>query len=64
MLYDSHPTPLGKLKVTPPELEDKAIEVISSSGYPSIMRIRAEDVPYELNVPGDEEVFVVAWDQS
>jgi hypothetical protein len=41
-----------------------AIEELSGSGYPSLYRVRAGDLPYELDVPDDEIVYVELWDQS
>jgi hypothetical protein len=45
-------------------ISDAAIEELCAHGYPCLYQVRAGDLPYELEVPSDELVYVEAWDQS
>lgn len=55
------PTP-DPLMIRP--IREAAVEVLCAHGYPCLYQVRAGDLPYELEVPGDELVYVEAWDQS
>jgi len=45
-------------------ISDVAIEELCTNGYPCLYQVRAGDLPYELDIPSDELVYVEAWDQS
>lgn len=45
-------------------IEAVAIETLCASGYPYLYTARAGDLPYTLDVPDDEIVYIEAWDQS
>ena len=59
------PTSLNHMPVDPFQLiRDHAVEVICQNGYPLLFSMRAGDFPRQLNIPADEIVHVVSWDQS
>ncbi len=64
LLYSVKPTPFSRLETTPSALEDVALEVISMSGYPSILRVHAKDLLFTLDVPNDDIVYVVFMNQD
>jgi hypothetical protein len=46
------------------EICDQAVEVINNNGFPCLYRVRASALPYELDCPDDEIVYMVAWDNG
>lgn len=65
VVYSFPATGISLLPVDPVKLlQENALEVYCSHGYPILFSMKAGDFPFELNIPDDEIIHVESWDQD